>query len=219
VDFEVPPTRNITETVSTIAHLSRFIVADITDPRSVPQELQSVIPQLPSVPVVPLLQAGTEEYGMFLDFMSFPQVLEVHRYNSEVDLSAEFQVGIIDPAEAKATELEGRRPLTIQTLGEVLDSILPPANKEVEREAYPELLSELRRLGILSRQELKALVGKHLKAVLKTDAAMVRKHRKRGPEALRSFGNRLATGVFLSHVDLVREALRRDLGSQRERGS
>jgi len=38
-DFEKPSSRNITETVRTLAHFSRFILADITDPSSIPQEL------------------------------------------------------------------------------------------------------------------------------------------------------------------------------------
>jgi|ERR1051326_3186656 hypothetical protein len=41
-DFEPPPTRDLTEIVSTLAHIARFIVADITDPKSIPQELESI---------------------------------------------------------------------------------------------------------------------------------------------------------------------------------
>src|SRR6266700_2648246 len=40
-DFEKPSSRNMTETVRTLAHLSRFIIADLTDPSSIPQELQA----------------------------------------------------------------------------------------------------------------------------------------------------------------------------------
>ncbi|MEW5720212.1 MAG: pentapeptide repeat-containing protein, partial [Chloroflexota bacterium] len=53
-DFDKPATRDITETMRTLAHLSRFIVADISDPKSIPLELQAVIPDL-AVPVQPLL--------------------------------------------------------------------------------------------------------------------------------------------------------------------
>ena len=34
-DFEKPSSRNFTETVRTLAHLSRFIIADLTDPSSI----------------------------------------------------------------------------------------------------------------------------------------------------------------------------------------
>jgi hypothetical protein len=43
-DFNVPERRDITETVSLLARMARFIVADITDPRSIPQELAVIVP-------------------------------------------------------------------------------------------------------------------------------------------------------------------------------
>jgi len=44
-DFEGPRNRDITETVVILAHLARAIIAALTDARSVPQELMSVIPK------------------------------------------------------------------------------------------------------------------------------------------------------------------------------
>src|SRR6185369_4347330 len=81
-DFDKPPTRNLTETISTLAHLARFVVADITDARSIPQELQRIVPGLPSLPVQPLILASEYEYGMFRDFLDFTWVLPLYRYDN-----------------------------------------------------------------------------------------------------------------------------------------
>src|SRR6266566_1509282 len=44
-DFDKPASRDLTETVITLAHLSRFIIVDLTDPSSAPHEVATVIPQ------------------------------------------------------------------------------------------------------------------------------------------------------------------------------
>src|SRR6266566_1281557 len=103
-DFEKPSSRNLTETVSILAHLSRFIIADLTDPRSIPNELRAIIPIL-RVPVQPLLNILEEPYGMFEDFKDYPWVLPPYRYIDLPTLLATLEEQIIDPAEQKAHEL------------------------------------------------------------------------------------------------------------------
>jgi hypothetical protein len=77
-DFEKPSSRNFTETIRTLAHLARFIIADLTDPASIPQELQAIIPTL-AVPVQPVLLERKREYAMFVDFLErYPWVLPIH---------------------------------------------------------------------------------------------------------------------------------------------
>ena len=107
-DFEKPTSRDLTETVSTLAHMSRFIIADITDPRSIPQELAQIVPHLTSVPVQPILLASTEEYGMFVHFKSYPWVLEIYKYINPADLLQSLEERVILPAEDKAKELQKR---------------------------------------------------------------------------------------------------------------
>jgi hypothetical protein len=49
-DFDVPSNRDITETVSLLARMARFIIANLTDPSSIPKELEAIVPHL-AVPV------------------------------------------------------------------------------------------------------------------------------------------------------------------------
>jgi uncharacterized protein YjbI with pentapeptide repeats len=107
-DFERSMNRDITETVSTLAHMARFVVADITDAKSIPQELKAIVPDLPSVPVQPLLLASQQEYGMFEHFRRYPWVLEPFLYEDQDGLLAVLNDKVIGPAEKKAKEQTGR---------------------------------------------------------------------------------------------------------------
>src|SRR5712692_9764677 len=114
-DFEKPVSRDITETVSTLAHLARFIIVDLTDPSSAPHEVATVIPHT-VVPVQPLLLrellmidgkvVERREYAMFEDLRRRHHwVLPTFRYQDTAELLASLQAQIIAPAEQKAKEL------------------------------------------------------------------------------------------------------------------
>ena len=105
-DFEKPKSRNLTETVSTLAHMARFVIADITDAKSIPQELERIVPRLSSVPVQPILLSSSKEYGMFEDFKDYHWVLKIHRYHDIDDLTSSLREKVITPAEDKAKELQ-----------------------------------------------------------------------------------------------------------------
>jgi uncharacterized protein YjbI with pentapeptide repeats len=104
-DFDRPASQTVDETVSLLARMARFVVADLTDAKSVLQELRGNVPELPSVPVQPIIIASQEEPGMFDFFHRYPWVLETHRYASPEQLMADLGDRVIGPAEAKAREL------------------------------------------------------------------------------------------------------------------
>jgi uncharacterized protein YjbI with pentapeptide repeats len=108
-DFEKPTSRTTVETISTLAHMARFVIADLTDAKSVLQELQAVVPLSPSVVVQPLLLAAQEEPGMFDFIRKFPWVLDTHRYTDQTTLLSELKEEVIDPAEAKSKELARKK--------------------------------------------------------------------------------------------------------------
>ncbi len=65
-DFEKPSSRDFTETVSILAHLSRFVIVDLTSPNSVPYELGTLVHQC-IVPFQPILLEEQHEFAMLQD--------------------------------------------------------------------------------------------------------------------------------------------------------
>lgn len=104
-DFERPTDRDLTETVKILAGLSRFVIADITNPRSVSLELQATVPDY-MVPFVTILQRGQPAFGMFDDLpRKYPWALPLLEYNSSDTLLASFEQKVVDLALEKAQEV------------------------------------------------------------------------------------------------------------------
>ena len=100
--FDFPPLGNQTrtETVRVLAHLSRFIIADVTDPRCVPQELMAIIPHLPSVPVLPILQEDAPLWPMAESLAPYPWFLSILKFRDSEQLASLLPGGIADGPEA-----------------------------------------------------------------------------------------------------------------------
>ncbi len=110
-DFEKPSSQDLTETVSTLAHLSRFIIADLTDPSSVPYEVGTLASNHIR-PIQALFQPSNEAkqvFAMFPDLIRrYHWVLPPYEYQDQTHLLASLQAQVIEPAERKAQELEQR---------------------------------------------------------------------------------------------------------------
>lgn len=99
-DFEPSKQRDLTETIQLLANMSKFVIADITDAKSIPQELSHIIPLLPSVPVQPILLSSEREYAMFEHWRSFKTVLPEFIYQDKQDLVDNLETKILQPINA-----------------------------------------------------------------------------------------------------------------------
>jgi hypothetical protein len=87
--------------------MARFIIADLTEPSSIPKELEAIVPHL-AVPVQPLLE-GERPYAMFTDYWKYDWVLPVHRYDGLDALLGTLADKVIVPAETMRNALAEKR--------------------------------------------------------------------------------------------------------------
>ena len=107
-DFEVPDSRDISETVTLLARMVHFIIADLTDASSIIKELEMIVPEV-AVPVLPILKGSGKLYAMFRDYWKYDWILPTQEYQDIGELPVILGERIISPAEAKARELSKRR--------------------------------------------------------------------------------------------------------------
>jgi hypothetical protein len=61
-DFAIPSSRDVTETIKTLASLARFVIADVTDATEVRVELHNIVPDFTSLPIQLILLRGHAEF-------------------------------------------------------------------------------------------------------------------------------------------------------------
>lgn len=120
-DFERPSEQDWTETVLTLASISLFVIADITDPSSVPLELQATVPNC-KVPFVPLHKKGLPIFSMFRNLQEFSWVLPVLQYEKESTPISAFDEFIFTPAVELRRRLNARKAEGIAEID--LDAVL-----------------------------------------------------------------------------------------------
>ncbi len=122
-DFDRPTDKDFTETIKILAGLSLFVIADITNPKSSPLELQATVPDY-QIPFVPIIQEGEQPFAMMVNLQKkYNWVLDTLSYDSIEALIKALKSAIIDPAIEKHNELRliKAKELKIRSAKDFLD--------------------------------------------------------------------------------------------------
>ena len=120
-DFDRPAGRDFTETIITLAGMSRFVIADVTNPRSSPLELKATIPAF-DIPFVPIIQKGEEPFSMFQDLVGKHgekrggPLITLRRYASVAALLEQLRPKIIEPAIALSDKLASLKGHPVESI-------------------------------------------------------------------------------------------------------
>jgi len=105
-DFEQAKSRDTVETIRILAGMAKFVIADLTDAKSVLQELQAIVPNLPSVVVRFIMMKSEREPGMLDHIRRFPWVIDgAFEYETVEEVIGSIDDSILNPVEAKRREL------------------------------------------------------------------------------------------------------------------
>ena len=96
-DFHPSPRRNLTETVQILANIARFVIADLTDANSIPQELSHIIPFMPSLPIQPIILATERKFALYEHWENFASVLPVFPYIDASHLITNLDANVVKP--------------------------------------------------------------------------------------------------------------------------
>ena len=87
-----------------LARMARFVIADISDAKSVLQELQAIVPSSPKLPVQPIILAGPGGAGHVRRLRGVPLVLKVLAQQSGA-AALHLKDQVIEPVEAQVAKL------------------------------------------------------------------------------------------------------------------
>lgn len=125
-DFERSTARDFTETVKTLAGLSRFVIVDLTNPKSAPLELQATVPDY-QIPFVPIIQRGEAPFSMFNDLRTkYPWMLKPVDYLSVETIPVIFEQHILNRAEQTYRALQASKSRSSDVLS--FEDFLKPKN-------------------------------------------------------------------------------------------
>jgi len=104
--FRKPDSRDLIEAIIGFAALSRFVIADLSEPKSVQSELEPIVRYFQSVPVVPVINRTGKEYATLSSLLRFANVVKpTVRYRNLDDLREKLQEEVVPLAEKKLLEV------------------------------------------------------------------------------------------------------------------
>ena len=100
-DFDKPASLDFMETVSILASMTRFVIADLTDEKVVLAELYQMVREHPSKPVQPILLKGKPLNVLVQDFRNRGResFLPIYEYSDDGELLETLADKVIAPAE------------------------------------------------------------------------------------------------------------------------
>jgi len=104
--FDKPKSRDLVEAIIGFAAFSRFVIADLSEPKSVQQELEAIAPHFQSVPIVPLISGKGKEFATFESIKRRVNVVRpTIRYSDVDDLKRKLDTDVVPQAETKLIEV------------------------------------------------------------------------------------------------------------------
>lgn len=104
--FARPQSRDLVESIIGFAALSRFIIVDLSEPNCVQSELEAIVPNFQSVPVVPVINWTGTEYATFASIQRRQNVVRpTVRYRSADDLLEKLDEHVVPLAERTLAQL------------------------------------------------------------------------------------------------------------------
>ncbi|HTE22918.1 pentapeptide repeat-containing protein [Flavitalea sp.] len=110
-DFEKSENQDFTQVITVLAGMSRFIIADLTDPSSIAQELHAFVGEF-QIPVIPIIESSekskTKPFSLFVDYYKYGWVHSIIEYSSKENFYCHFDK-LICEAEAFYTQTNNRK--------------------------------------------------------------------------------------------------------------
>lgn len=107
-DFQRPDDRGFAETVVIMAGLSRFVVADFTNPKEIRREVPMIRDQYRRVPIAAIAKSGGRLPITTIDYFDDEDIENLVRYDDVAHLLSQLDDQVIAPAEAEASRIADR---------------------------------------------------------------------------------------------------------------